>query len=302
MPGLRLAVATIIVGLLAGCAGPGAPVATSAPPASASATTAPATLAPTPTPQPTPTADIAHPVGIIAIGHSGLTGEGTAQTSQANPLASWATGEAPDVNSIYLRLVAVQPETRGHVSNTAAGGAKTAMLPSQATTALAVVPAPALAIVQTVDNDLLCDGSNIAQIGVDVGKALVVIHDASPNTRILIVGQLGRPSLDFVNELVAAHPEAKAGLTWDDPCSFFDADGNIRKSGLKMLSDDIDAYEAETARVCAAVENCATDGGVRAAWIDKFEYFSRDFAHLNVKGQAAEAELIWPVIKTLLGL
>ena len=36
---------------------------------------------------------------------------------------------------------------------------------------------------------------------------------------------------------------------------------------------------------------CMTDGGVRKAYKDIIENFSPDLAHLNVKGQAAEAEL-----------
>jgi hypothetical protein len=69
-----------------------------------------------------------------------------------------------------------------------------------------------------------------------------------------------------------------------------------------MLTDVIDEYEAEIARVCEAVPNCATDDGVRRAYVDTLENFSPDYAHLNVKGQAAEAELIWPVVEEQLGL
>ena len=35
---------------------------------------------------------------------------------------------------------------------------------------------------------------------------------------------------------------------------------------------------------------------------DTLENVSPDFHHLNVKGQAAEAELIWPVVEEQLGL
>jgi hypothetical protein len=61
------------------------------------------------------------PVGIIAIGHSGLTGEGTGGTFEPVLANSWATGSAPAVNSVYQRLTSVRPETRGHAANTARG-------------------------------------------------------------------------------------------------------------------------------------------------------------------------------------
>ena len=62
-------------------------------------------------------------------------------------------------------------------------------------------PTPALAIISTIDNDIRCDGTdpgNIGRFGMNVEEALEVITTASPDTRILVVGQLGRPSPDFV--------------------------------------------------------------------------------------------------------
>jgi hypothetical protein len=247
-----------------------------------------------------PTADLAHPVGIVAIGHSGLTGEGTGARLEAVPGKSWATGSDPQVNSIYLRMVALQPSTEGHVANTAVGGAPASALTSQAKQALDAVPAPALVIIQTVDNDIMCNGSNVAQVGQALNDALMLIHDRSPNTKILVAGQLGRPSVAFITQLVAHDPATKDDLTFDDPCSFFDTGGKLRPVGVAKLSAVIDMYEAETARVCAAVANCVTDGGVRKAYIDTIENFSPDYAHLNVKGQTAEAALIWPVVEALL--
>ena len=307
MPSVRalaaLAIATMLIGACAstGTAGTSAPtgssVAASSP--SAAVTESPAASL---TPSASPSVDLTHPVGVIAIGHSGLTGEGTGPSSQAAPANSWATGTEPGIDSVYLRMVDALPETEGHVANTAMGGATAGMLPSQALVALKSVPAPALAIIQTVDNDILCDASNVAAVGASVADALKLIHDASPETKILVAGQLGRPSVSYVKELVAHDPSIKAGLTWNDPCTFYDASGKIHEAGFETLTKAIDAYEAETARVCAAVPNCVTDGGVRKAWIDKIDLFSPDYAHLNAKGQAAEAELIWPVVQRLLGL
>ena len=171
------------------------------------------------------------------------------------------------------------------MANTAKGGAPASELTSQAEEALAVVPAPALAIIQTVDNDIQCDGSNVRDVEQEFAHALALLHELSPNTKILVAGQLGRPSVAFIKRLVAHDPSTKASLTWDDDCSFFDAAGHLRVSGFKKLSAVIDKYEAETAAVCAATPNCATDGGVRRAWVDKIENFAPDYAHLNVQGR-----------------
>jgi hypothetical protein len=246
-----------------------------------------------------------HPVGIIAIGHSGLTGEGTSGGHLPAPRNSWATGVAANVNSVYERLVAVRPETLDHVANAAHGGALAQALPGQAMTALRAVPYPALVIISTIDNDIRCDGGDaghVPEFGGVVAQALDEITAASPNSKILIVGQLGRPSASFIEQLVAAHPEVKASLTGSGICDFFDVNGNLSQQNFDTLTSIIDGYEAEEARDCAAVPNCSTDGGLRAAYQDKIQNFSSDWAHLNIEGQAAEAELIWPAVKSILGV
>jgi hypothetical protein len=253
----------------------------------------------------TPTPDLSKPIGIIAIGHSGLTGEGTSDAKRAAPENSWATGTSAEVNSVYLRLAAVRPETMGHIANDASGGAPASELADQAQLALQTVPVPALVIISTIDDDIRCDGTDathVKEFGGFVAKALDVIGKASPNSRILVVGQLGRPSPSFVKQLVAFDPSVKASLTGTGMCDFYDPAGNLVDAHFNTLIGIIDAYEAEQARVCAAVPHCQTDGGVRARYVDSLGNFSSDWNHLNVKGQAAEAALIWPVVVKALDL
>ena len=98
---------------------------------------------------------------------------------------------------MYLRLVAALPDTLGHVANTARGGAVADALTVQAQSALRIVPHPALVIISTIDNDIRCDGTDaqhVPEFGVAVKKALDVITLASPDSKILLVGQAGRPS------------------------------------------------------------------------------------------------------------
>src|SRR5262249_35577041 len=112
----------------------------------------------------------------------------------------------------------------------------------------------------------------------------------------------GRPDITFVKTLLAHDPSAISTLPGTGPCAFYDTDGHLVTKGFKTLTGIIDAYEVEQARVCATVPHCVTDGGVRKAYNDRLANFSPDWAHLNVRGQAAEAALIWPVVAKLLGL
>jgi len=293
---IRFSVAALLVAVLAGC---GASTA-------ASPTTGPVlTAGPGPTVAATPSPDHAKPMGLIAMGHSGITGEGTGAENEALPANSWATGSLPAVNSVYLRLVAALPETNGHVINAGQGGAPASQLPGMAQSALGVVPVPELSIIQTIDSDIKCNGRDaeaLPAFGDKVRQAIQLVVDASPNGHVLIVGQLGRPRAEFLNKLVAQVPGQLEALTGSGPCDFFDRSGHLVQKHLDALTAIIDSYEAEQARVCGTFPQCATDGGVRAAYMDTLENFSADWNHLNLRGQAAEAELIWPVVEDLLGL
>lgn len=250
-----------------------------------------------------PTPGLTRPVGVIAVGHSGLTGEGTAGTFEPALENSYATGTNPEVNSVYLRLIKLRPETEGHVANTAVGGAVASSLPDQAEQALGVVPVPALVIISTIDNDIRCDGTDaehIPELGQDVRATLDIITTSSPHAHVLIVGQLGRPDPSFIRKLVGHDPSVKAALTGVGMCDFFNPRGALVRAHFETLTEIIDAYEAEEARVCAEYRQCQTDGGVRAAYKDKLANFAPDWAHGNIVGQATAAANIWPVVEQLM--
>jgi hypothetical protein len=136
--------------------------------------------------------------------------------------------------------------------------------------------------------------------GESVRKAIQLVVEASPNGHVLVVGQLGRPRATFIKELVAKDPSQRDALTGSGSCDFFDTSGGLNQEHIANLTAIIDAFEAEAAKVCAEFTQCTTDGGARAAYIDELENFSKDWNHLNIRGQAAEAELIWPVVQKLL--
>ena len=246
------------------------------------------------------------PVGVIAIGHSGLTGENSDPDRPFQPALenSWATGTNPDVDSVYLRLIDERPDTEGHVANTAVGGAPVTALVEQARAVLDVVAAPQLVIIQTIDNDIRCDGTDadhVVEFGDSIADALNVISTASPDSDILMVGQLGRPDPAFVERLVAADPSQKPLLTGPAPCGFFDATGmwSRRTSAVSPASSTATKLSSSGA---ATPSLTAGPTALRAADVNVPENFSPDWNHLNVRGQAAAAELIWPVVVDMLGL
>jgi hypothetical protein len=89
---------------------------------------------------------------------------------------------------------------------------------------------------------------------------------------------------------VAEDPSVKDFLIGSGICDFYNEHGRLNKDSFTALTKIIDGYEAEQARVCAAVSNCRTDQGVRAAYTDKLENFTDDSAHLNVARAGVRGE------------
>jgi len=123
----------------------------------------------------------------------------------------------------------------------------------RARAALSDVPAPALVIVQTIDNDIMCDGCDAAHVpgfGEAVAEALRIVNDASPRSKILVVGQPGRPTVAGVEAEAKRDPEMKAETTGVGPCDFLDPNGKINASHVNRLRKIIEGYEKER-QACA---------------------------------------------------
>jgi hypothetical protein len=244
-----------------------------------------------------------HPLrGIMALGHSGLTAENSDPGRPHEPagLNSWATGTNPAVNSIYRRLAAVDPTVRGHEVNVATGGAGADALVTQAMQALAVEPNPRLVIIQTIDNDIQCDGTdpdNYAVVGRAVKAALDVLVKAAPRTTILLISQPGRPLP--ASEALVGTPGA-AVQSGSDMCSPFDPNLKLDRKHITTLTGIIEGYESELAKVCATVPQCHTDNGRATHFEAPARYYSSDWNHLNVTGLAALAKLMWPTVAKIL--
>jgi lysophospholipase L1-like esterase len=258
------------------------------------------------TPAPT-SLETAEPVGLVALGHSALTGENSDPGKPGQPALenSWATGTADGLDSIYQRMVELRPETEGHVENFAQGGAPAASLRAQATTALQNVPTPQLAIIQTIDGDIRCDGTDdvhVAEFGAALDDVLTKIAEASPETQILIITQPGRPALELESmaDLINSEPAARALYTGPAPCGMLDDSGAQQPENIATLTAIIESYEAEQQRVCDKYPTCSTDEGALATFRREPSMVSSDFNHLNLEGQRRLAEAVWPTVQTLL--
>lgn len=256
-----------------------------------------------------PIAASTEPVGLVAIGHSALTGENSDPDNPGKPAFqnSWATGGNPAVDSIYLRMIGQWPETQGHVANTARGGATADVLAKEADSALTQVPAPRLVIIETIDNDITCDGQDAGHVrpfGASVDSALRLISQRSPKSRILLITQPGRPVTDIA--AIAAMPPGSAkaalvqGLTGPAPCGAYDDKGQLQPENVASLTAIIEAYEGEQARVCAQYPPCSPDQGALHSYVNRPEYLSSDTNHRNVAGLAALAAAVWPSVQAAL--
>ena len=244
------------------------------------------------------------PVGVIAIGHSGLTGETRPRWPGQPALEnSWATGTNPDVNSIYLRLVAGVRKTTG-TSNTAEGG-------GSVTTCLTGRERDEHgADARTGDHpDDRRRPRNARSTRSPLRRSVkrsplssTRSSTASPESQILIVGQWGRPIAGVVGiSSLAIRKYCPNSPAPAKNCNgFFDPSGVLVQETFDLLNASISAYEGEQQRRCGAVRQCRTDGGVRANYIQVEDEVSSDGNHLNVRGQASAAELVWPVVVEML--
>ena len=295
----RLAPAALLVALLIGvgaCAS-GTPVVTErGSPATASGTEATAAGR---------SPDRDHPVGVVAIGHSGMTGfhSDPAAPDEDAFANSWATGTNPAVDSIYARLLRAVPETADHVANLARDGAKVELMPYQAQDALRIVPIPRLALVQIMDNDIRCDGTDsahLAEFRASVREAVTILTTASPEVSVIIVGGAGRPA--GYAAAFAALPTTPADLVGSGPCILFSANRVVNTEEVTRLTGLMDAYEAELAKACSGIPQCHTDAGAAGLIPDSLDGYGADLGHQSVIGHARTAAAVWPEVAKALGL
>lgn len=248
----------------------------------------------------------AEPVGLIALGHSGLTGENSDPARPHQPAFenSWATGTNPKVASIYERMLARWPQTRDHVVNAAVGGATADTLVDQAMHALATVPTPMLTIIETVDNDVVCPVDALAYpaFASSVDDALRALTKASPHGRIFILLKPDDVVAEFEFDRRSAlnDPAALEQMTGPPPCGELDAQHHVQLESARYLADEVDRFNAELVKVCARYATCSTDRGHELGFHVPAGGTNPGNDHLSVIGHAAMAAYFWPFVQEAL--
>ncbi len=247
---------------------------------------------------PQPAAASAYPASMASLGDSITRAFNTGNIPFKDaPDNSWSTGINPSVNSLYSRLLVLEPAISGHDYNLAKSGSKMSDLAGQVTQANA----------QHVEYVTILLGANDACAGAEAAMTSVqTFHDqfyaalsalalGSPDAKVFVVSV---PNVYRLWELF--HNNAAARRAWRagricqtmlaNPTSTRQADVNRRARVLQRVAD----YNTQLAAVCALFANCHTDSGT--AFNTTFvtsDVSTRDYFHPSLAGQAKIAAVLW---------
>jgi hypothetical protein len=231
---------------------------------------------------------------IGVIGHSGATGadsNGDGQDVRAN---SWATGDNQEVHSVYLRLLAGHPALEGNNDNNAISGSDLSSLMGQATALLANDPVPDIVLVQSIDNDIRCDGTDEANFDpfeAGIEEVITYLQTTAPGIKVFFVDQWA--SVDAYDGMAQSNPDLVQTLSGSGPCDTFTPEGQRKPEAEAYLQGLVDEYFKRIVHVCAQHPGCATDEGAMQALRLEPADVTEDFNHLTVSGQAKMAAIVW---------
>jgi len=217
------------------------------------------------------------------------------------PDNSWATGANPAVDSVYLRLLALNPHLRNNNANDAESGTTMADLDEQAQSA--VRRDAALVLIAMGTNDA-CGGRTGVMTEVSVFRdefttAMDTLTAGLPGARVHVVSipdlyqrwqtfhtvpsaVKAWRSIPFCPTLLA-HPTSNAPAAVD------------RRAAVRARVLD---FNSVLAQVCANYPQCTTDGGAAfRSPVIAAEFSTHDYWHPNIAGQATLARLVWDTLE-----
>jgi lysophospholipase L1-like esterase len=183
---------------------------------------------------------------------------------------------------------------RGHNYNVAVDGSTVDNLESQLQQLLEIAdPLPDVVIVQTIDNDIRCDGTdadNVAAFGATLDRMLTMVREKVPGVSFL-VSQWA--TVHTYATWAKIQPAVVAENSGTGPCDFFTPDGELRPAGVRSLQGIVDDYWGAVEKVCAALPDCWTDGAAMQKMTVTTQDLARDVNHLSTKGHTKMAAIAW---------
>ena len=229
------------------------------------------------------------PASMVAIGDSLTSAFGSCLAPAPCPRNSWATGDGPNVNSHYKRIVAIKPAMSGHATNLADPGATSADLPGQARAAVGTGAEYVTVLIGANDacRHSVDEMTTASTYRARVEEALGIVKKGLPNARVLLVSM---PNLYHLWEI--GHTNGAAARVWSlgvcpsllaNPTSTAAADTQRRAKVRTRVED----FNRELSRVCFGYGlKCRYDGGA----VFRFPFALNqvtptDFLHPNTSGQ-----------------
>ena len=200
------------------------------------------------------------------------------------------------MQSIYLRMLATNPSLEGHAINLAIDGSNVASLIAQASQLVDRTPKPQLVLIQTIDNDQKCDGTDKANYDpyrTKLTQVLDILAQGLPDAQIFILSQWADVAT-YDRVVFAMNPSHLAG---DGPCDTVNPQTmKIDPAKEGYLQGMIVDYWGIVTDVCALHRTCKTDGGAMQHMDLKPEDLGSDLNHLSVAGHAKIAAMVWAVL------
>jgi hypothetical protein len=279
------------------------PDAAPATPSSSSTTSKSPTGTPSPTATPSasdkPVVSTPKLDSMVVLGHSGTTGAESVPGSPEPDTRSnsWATGTNPKVNSIYRRLVATHPALKGHSISLGVDGSPADALFAQVDAMLQRDPVPDLVIIQTIDNDIRCDGTDPATekaFGKTLDEVLDKIYANDRYAQVFFVDQWA--SVQTYTDFIKDDPSLVANNSGTGPCDAFTEQGRARPQAMAYLQNIVNGYFAQILRVCAAHRSCYTDKGHMQDLPLREGDLTPSGNHLTVQGLRTMAAYAWAAL------
>jgi hypothetical protein len=241
-----------------------------------------------------------YPNAIAALGHSGTTGANTDPRRPGdNRSNSWVTGDNPAVRSIYQRLLALNPAIRGHNANLGVGGSNVDDLPKQVDQALQLSPLPDLFVIQEIDNDIRCDGTdpdNFRPFADKLAAQVARIVAKAPDARILLVSSPAGTVDNYARIIARLLGPGREANTGTGPCDLFAPSGKAVPAHWRYLDRIVREYQSRVKSVCAQFPTCQYDDGALAGMKLVAADLAFDEQHMSVVGLRKQAQLEWQVL------